>query len=161
MRMPELLVLFLTLALSMAACRTTTPDSGNGPTDGTGTEGQDIPLWVDLDCVEGKPVFGEYSILKMPSEKAFWTLANLEDRCRIYGALVSKDKLKAEICDVRFKSLLPVGPKGQCVCVSGRYDLGEGRPTNSHCCEKYPGSIHCSPDNSPPTEGVEETPDSQ
>lgn len=109
--------------------------------------GGKIPLWVEVECSKkGKPIFNDYSVLKMPDEKVVWALAKLDDFCRVYGALVKKGRKGTDLCDIRFRSQEPVSTKGRCRCVAGRYKLQEGRPTSKRCCEKHPDSVHCKPD---------------
>ena len=112
--------------------------------------GLNVPLWVELECnKKGKPVFGDYSVLKMPDEKMVWAIAKLGDKCRIYGALQRKGSRKTDLCDIRFRSKNPVVDSGRCKCVAGRYDLEEGRPTSKKCCRKYPDSVYCKPADAP------------
>ena len=106
----------------------------------------DIPLWVELACdPTGNPVYGRYSIVKLPTEKVMWSMAMLDTNdCRIYGAIVPASQTQPDLCEIRFRSKTAVTP-GKCTCVPGKYDLEEGRPTNQRCCEKYPNAVYCKP----------------
>lgn len=127
-----------------------------GPTGGAGTGHPlannspaiespiEIPLWVDLACnAAGEPVYGTYSVVKLPNEKVLWSMAVLDTGdCRIYGAIVPSGVTQPDLCDIRFRSKKGVAA-GRCRCVAGRYDLEEGRPTSQECCLKYPNAIYC------------------
>lgn len=104
----------------------------------------EIPLWVDVRCdAQGMPEYGEFAVVKMPSERIQWAMAVLDTGdCRIYGALVDASITEPDLCDIRFRSKRAVAP-GRCACVPGRYDLEEGRPTSDECCRKHPNSVHC------------------
>jgi hypothetical protein len=106
--------------------------------------GVGIPLWVDVECKAGRPVFKDYSVLKLPDERDDWALVKLDQSCRIYGALVKKSVKKADMCDIRFRTRQELVPAGQrCACIAGRHELEEGRPTSKHCCEKFPDKPYC------------------
>jgi hypothetical protein len=129
-------VLLLTL---VGGCRTT----GGNQARLQRELGANVPLWVDVECSENdKTRFKEYSVLKMPTEVVGWTLARLDDDCRVYGSLVEKGA-KADLCDIRYRSKDPVVQGERCRCVAGRYVLEEGYPSSKRCCEKYPEKVYC------------------
>lgn len=135
--------------------------TGDQPTMLDRELGVEVPLWVDVDCSQkGRTSFGEYSVLKMPGEKVQWTLAKLGDKCRVFGAIIPKETRKADLCDIRLRSVKPVVEEGRCRCVAGRYQLEEGRPTSKRCCERYPDKVYCkgAPDDSDAPETPEDTP---
>jgi len=118
-----------------------------------------IPLWVEVECRNGKPVYKEYSVLKLPDERVDWALVNLDKSCRIYGALVKKSVKKADMCDIRFRTRQELVDAGQrCACVPGRWPLEEGRPTSKRCCEKFPDKPYCRDLDTPMAPVPEEVP---
>lgn len=112
----------------------------------------DIPLWVELSCDEaGNPLYGKYSVVKLPTEKVMWSMAVLDTGdCRIYGAIVPQSQAQPDLCDIRFRSQKSV-IIGKCRCIAGKYDLEEGRPTSKDCCAKFPNAVYCKPPDLGPT----------
>jgi hypothetical protein len=149
----------LLAALLSASCRSS-PEEQDARL--RGELGFKVSLWVETECTKsGKTVFKDYSVLKLPDEKVVWTIAKIENDCRVYGAIVKKNQKQADLCDIRFRSKLPIVAEGKCRCVAGRFDLEEGRPTSKRCCEKYPDKVYCKPEpgaEQPATEPQVDTP---